>query len=381
MNSVISVAPRTRERKALECLQALLQSVPGLKDATIYPGPPVGATWADFKVEMPTAGGEPARFLVEVEGKLTPSDFHKIAGRTMPAANSKQVLVRVLALPRVSPRIRELCRQHGWSWFDFSGNCVLNVPPGIYVERLDRKPAQRPPRPAANLGTPESGRVLRALLAPENAGMRWTQRQLAEHFDRPPKPIPNPSLALVNKVVQHLREEAFLEPLKGGGFRVRDPLELLNAWNTAYRFDRHERQDHFSLKQGRALREALLLLKKSTAGGAMLASFSAAEHQAPHVRHPLTWIYVRPDWLEKVGSVLTTRRVDSGENLVVLVADDPGVFYKPDEDLAHEGRLACTNPVQTYVDLMHSGGRGEEAAAALLEQAWKPAWRAKGYKV
>jgi hypothetical protein len=34
--------------------------------------------------------------------------------------------------------------------------------------------------------------------------------------------------------------------------------------------------------------------------------------------------------------------------------------------------MASTNPVQTYVDLLHAGGRGEEAAEALLDQRLKP---------
>ncbi len=33
-----------------------------------------------------------------------------------------------------------------------------------------------------------------------------------------------------------------------------------------------------------------------------------------------------------------------------------------------------TNPVQNYVDLSHCGGRGEEAAGAILEQMLKPEW-------
>ena len=38
------------------------------------------------------------------------------------------------------------------------------------------------------------------------------------HFGELPKPIPEPSLGLVNKVVRHLREEAFIEESPGGGF-------------------------------------------------------------------------------------------------------------------------------------------------------------------
>ena len=70
--------------------------------------------------------------------------------------------------------------------------------------------------------------------------------------------------------------------------------------------------------------------------------------------------------------------MDSGENLVVLIPEDDGVFYLGDGGSTGEQRLSCTNPVQTYVDLFHCGGRGEEAAEALLEQNLKRAWNARG---
>jgi hypothetical protein len=72
--------------------------------------------------------------------------------------------------------------------------------------------------------------------------------------------------------------------------------------------------------------------------------------------------------------------VDSGENLVVLIPDDEGVFYLGDGGMMADHRLACTTEVQTYVDLWHCGGRGQEAAEALLEQRLKPAWKAEGLK-
>ena len=71
----------------------------------------------------------------------------------------------------------------------------------------------------------------------------------------------------------------------------------------------------------------------------------------------------------------------SGENLVVLIPNDEGVFYLGDGGMVSDHRLACTNAVQTYVDLWHCGGRGQEAAEALLEQRLKPAWKAEGLKL
>jgi hypothetical protein len=119
------------------------------------------------------------------------------------------------------------------------------------------------------------------------------------HFG-PPNNIPEPSLGLVNKVVQHLRDEAFIEVFEGGGFGLRDPLKLLFAWREAYRFDRHERRGYFTLLQGKRLREALANLDLDAGGLAAYASFSAAEFQAPHVRQPKTWIYVRRDFLARI---------------------------------------------------------------------------------
>ena len=91
------------------------------------------------------------------------------------------------------------------------------------------------------------------------------------------------------------------------------------------------------------------------------------------MRQPRTWVYLDPSIEEEFQSAVEAKVVDSGENLVVLIPDDAGVFYRAE---AGSSRAACTNAVQTYVDLAHSGGRGEEAAAAILQQRLKPAWSA-----
>jgi hypothetical protein len=70
---------------------------------------------------------------------------------------------------------------------------------------------------------------------------------------------------------------------------------------------------------------------------------------------------------------MEAKPVDSGENLVILIPDGGGVFYG-----AGTGpqRLACTNAVQTDVEVADAGGRGEEAAEAILRQRLIPAWSA-----
>lgn len=332
----------------------------------------------DLLARLTLPGGGKALLVVECKKELRPSMFRQLLDKPSRSSGRGEVVVRVLGLSSVSPRIAELCAENGWSWFDLAGNCRLDVPGLLHVHRTGIPSPHRRPKPLANLSTPEAGRVIRAVLHPEHTGMRWTQRYLSEHFGTMEPPIAEPSLGLVNKVVRHLRDEAFIEELPKGGFRVRDPLKLLFAWRDAYRFDRHERRNYFSLLQGNKLRDALASFGGQVGGVAAYAVFSAADVQAPHVRQAKAWLYVRRQDIAGFETAIRAKQVESGENLVVLITDDDGVFYLADQGVLGENRLACTNEVQTYVDLCHCGGRGAEAAEALLEQCLKPKWKASG---
>lgn len=360
------------ERELAQALRELLRSVSWLQGWSVQPVEAAQRAW-DLRASGPVPGGGKAALCVECKSiNFQPSQFSSIADRLCSAAKNKSS-ARVLAMPRVSPRMAALCRARGWSWYDLAGNCRLEIPGAILIERSGKEPADVQPRPAANLSTSEGGRVVRALLAPENAGRRWTQRGMVAHFaDLSPR-VPAPSLALVNKVVQHLRAQAFLEQLPNRGFRVRDYEGLLQAWSAAYRFDRHTRRPYFTLLQGPALRDRLLALDPYAHGRLSYAAFSAADVQAPAVRQPRTWLYLDLNVEQDFQTVVEAKPVDSGENLVVLTPNDAGVFYRVE---AGGNRLACTNAVQTYVDLAHAGGRGEEAAEAILQQRLKPAWSA-----
>jgi len=331
----------------------------------------------DLLATLPLPEGK-AELCVVCKKELRPSTFPALAERRLAPPGRPRVVVSVLAMPFVSSRLGDLCIQRGWSWYDLAGNCHIDVPNAIHLERHGYAPVHSRPRPTANLSTPEAGRIIRALLAPENAGKRWTQRSMETHFGEFKNRTPKPSLGLVNKVVRHLQDEAFIETLPQGGFRLRDPLKLLFAWRDAYRFDRNERRGYFTLLQGKRLRDALANLGLETGGFTAYAAFSAADFQAPHVRQPKTWTYVDRQHLSSLEQRIEAKPVESGENVVVLIPDDDGVFYLADGGSVGDHRMACTNPVQTYVDLSHCGGRGEEAAEALLEQKLKPAWSLQG---
>lgn len=361
------------ERKLADRLKELLKKISWLENWSVrsFPGRDRGF---DFLVQLPTPKGGKAELWVECKSDPRPSLFPYV----YVASEAARPPVLVLAAPFISPRMAQVCKENSWSWFDLAGNCQLDIPPVLYIERHGHAPIHRRPRPTANLSTPQAGRVIRALLAPENAGFRWTQREMEKHFGEINTPVSKPSLGLVNKVIRYLQDEAFLELLPDGGFRLRDPLGLLKVWRHAYRFDRHRRRGYFTLLKGPRLQEALAKLESLTGGHAVYAAFSAAEFQAPHVRQPKTWLFVGEKYEDKFCTVAEAKLVESGENVVVLIPEDDGVFYEQVGGFMGERRLSCTNPVQTYVDLCNVGSRGEEAAEALLEQNLKPEWKHRG---
>ena len=96
------------------------------------------------------------------------------------------------------------------------------------------------------------------------------------------------------------------------------------------------------------------------------------------LRQPKSWIYVGGEYLSALAQGFEAKPVDSGENVVVLIPDDDGVFYMANAGYVGEHRMPCTQPVQTYVDVFHCGGRGQEAAEAALEQRRKPERKQRG---
>ena len=369
-------SPSALEQALGKQIKALLKSIPWLRDIHLSDNPAPFNRAFDWMARFKMPSGPDVELWIECRTDPRPAHFPYVnVDREFEKKTTKRISVRVFAAPYLSPRMQELCEKHGWSWYDLAGNCRINIPGVVYLERTGKPAIQKRPKAAANLATPEAGRVIRALLAPENASLSWTQRSLhQENFA-------DVSLGMVNKVVRHLRDEAFLRELPEGGFVLIDPVKLLFAWRDVYRFDLHERLEYFSLLTGEALRAALAKVRSQSGGYAVYAAFSAADVQAPHVRQPKTWLYIRRENLQKLQELAEAKPVDSGSNLVVLIPKDIGVFAFSEGGNARDHRMACTNIVQTYVDLWHCGGRGQEAAEAVLDQRLKPEWKKQGFEV
>lgn len=378
MNNVnhVIMSVRTRPRviqQFKETLESLLQSVPWLSEWKFEDLPDARARGHELQLRMRMPIGGTAALCVVCRDDMRPGMFEVRAGRPVVARGRPDIIVPVLALPWVSPRLSELCSLHGWSWFDLAGNYLLEVPGVLRIERRGIPRVQQTVRPHANMATVETARIIRTLLVPEHAARQWTQRDLQRSC------TPSVSIGLVNKVVRYLVDEAYLVQAEGG-FHLQDPRRLLQAWRDMYRIDQQDRRTFHTLLKPVELLMKISAFQQRSSGAAACASFTAADAQAPHVRQPKVWIYVRPDSLAAFTSLVEAQSVDMGDNLIIMVPADEGVMAFS-EQVSMSGRpMLCTNPVQTYVDLCHSGGRGAEAAEALLVQRLIPAWSKAGLR-
>jgi hypothetical protein len=155
------------EEALAEKLRELLSGVSWLGGWSLERFPTISDKGLDFLVKLPLPKGGKAELWVECKTDPRPSQFPY----SHVAREGKHPPVLVFAAPFISPRMAAVCVENGWSWFDLAGNCRIDVPGTLHLERVGQKPVHKRPRPAANLGTAAAGRVVRALLAPENAGM------------------------------------------------------------------------------------------------------------------------------------------------------------------------------------------------------------------
>ncbi|BDU71568.1 type IV toxin-antitoxin system AbiEi family antitoxin [Mesoterricola silvestris] len=264
--------------------------------------------------------------------------------------------------PFVSEAAAELLAKREIGYWDASGNCRISSG-ALYIERkgFPNRYARQ-----ASQGSPftrAGKRLLRPLLDPEGIGRTWTLRDLAKAA------YPGVSLGQAHALAKLLENQNHI--IRGPeGIQVRDPGALLRAWAREAKAPRLTQRRFYSpLSQDGFRKRFEEVLPSLPDLNAALASFTAASEWAPFVRQHRSFLYWSGD-LKPLQDALSLQAVPDGENVVATLAPDEGIFYG-----RKLGEPPITCAVQTYIDLMHAGGRGEEAAEHLFERILKPRYQ------
>ena len=122
-----------------------------------------------------------ARFTIAVQAKarITPQTALSVCEKL--AKTPKDVISLVFA-PVISPRVAEILGQYGISYIDQAGNCrIRSTRHRLLIDRCGYKPPVQPPKGIADVFSPKSSRIIRAMLALPAKG--WQVRELAAHPD------------------------------------------------------------------------------------------------------------------------------------------------------------------------------------------------------
>jgi hypothetical protein len=275
-------------------------------------------------------------------------------------AHQAQDATPVFIAPYLTPEAQALCREHDVGFMDLEGNARL-VFDGIFIERqVASKPvAER--RELRSLFKPKSAQVLRAMLRDPHRA--WRVTELAQVADVSLGHVSNVRTGLLDREWAQVSDE---------GLHLSEPDALLDEWCDAYEPPAGRRMSFYTTLHGSSLEEAArrVLHVDREAGLAVFASFSAAQWLAPYGRTGMQYFYADNAGLDRLKEHLKLSLSPKGENVIVTVPKDSGLF----RDTVEPAKGAvCTSAVQTYLDLWVSGERGQEAAEHLRQE--KLSWQ------
>jgi len=260
--------------------------------------------------------------------------------------------IPLLIAPFLSPASQALCKEHEVAFFDQQGNARL-VFDGVFIERVAAGQPAVVRREIKSLFTPKAAQVLRLLL--RDPWRPWRVTELAEKAEVSLGQVSNVRRGLLDREWATVADE---------GLKLKNPDALLDAWSGAYSGLGGKRQSYYTTLHGKGLEEALLELFRDQQDqpGVLLASFTAANWLAPYGRTGIQNLLGKPAELEHLQQILALQPVVSGANVVLTLPAHEGVFL---DAVKPSPGIACTSPVQTFLDLSAAGERGQEAAAHL----------------
>jgi hypothetical protein len=344
---------KVEEKKVIQVLQEYLKDIPFLQSSIITDTK--NNADPDFQIDLLTNNG-----LLKIIGEYKENGQPRLARQA--AIQIKDWLAKgsgdygIFLAPYISPNAAKVCKQAGIGYADLAGNCLISFG-SIYIFREGKPNTYVQRRELRSLYSPKSERVLRVLLTKPD--QIWKTEQLAKAAEV--------SFGQVANVKQLLKDREWLDPNEEG-IKLQVPEALLLEWAKQYRFDRNQATEYYAMSDLSECEEKFSEACQGLGIDYVFTAFSGAARFAPAVRYQRMTAYVEGDLTVLINS-LGWKSVSSGANVTLLFPYDQGVFF----DCRKVDDSSVATPVQIFLDLQASHGRGEEAAEAMrkvIEKSW-----------
>lgn len=261
----------------------------------------------------------------------------------------------VFIAPYISPAVRRLCEEKDVNFLDLEGNARIAFG-GVFIEHMvtDKPVAEQ--RELKSLFRPKSAQVLRVML--REPGRAWRVAELSEISGVSLGHVSNVRTGLINREWAHASDD---------GLVLSQPDALLDAWRDSYTAPPGEQLRFYTSLHGSMFEDAARTALRADGGPghAAFASFSAAQWLSPYGRTGTHYFFTDSDGLRKLQAALKLAPAAKGENVVITVPKDTGLFA---DTIEPAPGAVCTSLVQTYLDLSIAGERGAEAADHLRQE-------------
>ncbi len=303
--------------------------------------------------------GRPIRLIVEAKRSGFPRDVREVVWRLRDRQRCSvdyQDAVPLFASETVSPGAREVLRKEGVGYFDESGSLFIPAP-GVYV-LIDRPMIKRQQR---RLGSVFAGRRAQVVHAAWVARDWFGVHELADRARVSP--------ATASQTLTDMERRDWVE-VRGSGpakeRRLSDRQALLDAWSEHQHSAKPSAARHYYVPGGQVGHVVAKLDRVAEQLGAEyeVTGPVAAQAYSPYLSR-ISQVQCR---LAAQGDALLkhmdARAVTEGWNLSVVDIAAPG-------ELVFRQRLEgawMADPLQTYLDLLQSGGRSREFAEHLRQE-------------
>lgn len=310
-----------------------------------------GGSGLDGRVDWMIPGG---RVVLDLEIKrqsvLSRDEVRRIVSRAPSGSPA-------LLASYISPAARDELRRTGWSYWDGTGNLLIqNRDPLVWIERLG---ATRNPSPDMDDG-PRRLRSLKGHAASVVIVHLLTQRRAPSMRELSRRTAVG--VATVSRVVDLLREEELLEGASGGSIVVSDVLRLAERWSMDYSF---KSRRYFLLLGERVALERLRSgeVPYALTGIQAANQYLGTRSMAASLPSNETWIHVSDR--------------EAAERMLQLVPDPRGSIlvsecgFLNQEECRVVGGERYVWPWRTVGDLLSTRGRGASVGRDLAEALGK----------
>ena len=259
----------------------------------------------------------------------------------------------VIMAPYISDASAKICEMSGLGYCDLSGNCLIQTD-SIYISNKgnpNKYPVNNNAKTIFKSSAKTTSLILRKLM--EDVSKRWKIKELAEEVGC--------SIGMVSRVKTYLCEQLLAE-MDSSGLYITDAESLMKEWSRSYEMP--ETISCYTLEPIPQFEEKCFAAFRNQGVTLCLTGFSGGVRYTPVVRYTKVHVWVDREYIADFMSLTGCKKVDSGSNVVVYVADSDEVFADCRE--INQSRVA--SPVQAYLDAMQLKGRGEEMAEALFSK-------------